>query len=191
MSSSAAAAAASLTCTPGLHKIPTMTATCVISVHINNNDNNNSPVRALNLMESCCGTTDVVSYSDCDCNYYCITQDQPDTVSGLADCLIKGSSSGLTAKAGIVQVWCNSANPDVNVSDTPGGSITISASETSTEPSITPTDKGEGLEDEPTGTKGELEAIMTGGEARGNSVSITTAILLALMAFGGAVRPVP
>ncbi|KAL2786453.1 hypothetical protein BJX66DRAFT_312725 [Aspergillus keveii] len=191
---SGAAAAALLNRTPGLCEISTTTSTpCVISIHINSDDNK-SPTHDLELMESCRGTDDVVSYSDCDCDCYCIAQSQPDTVGGLADCLAKGSScSGISAKGGIVQVWCNNVIADADVSDTPGGSITISASETSAEPpaSTTPSEKGEELEDEPTETKGELETILNGGEAQGNSVTVTTAILLALMAFGGAVRPAP
>jgi hypothetical protein len=168
-------------------------------MHINhiNSDDNKSPTHALELMESCRGTDDVVSYSDCDCDCYCIAQSQPDTVGGLADCLAKGSScSGISAKAVFVQAWSNDANVDPDASDNPGvTSIAISASETSSEPpvSATPTEKWVELEDghEPTGTKGELETIIQGGKAQGNSVGITTAILLALMAFGGAVRPVP
>ncbi|KAL3455623.1 hypothetical protein BJX64DRAFT_294885 [Aspergillus heterothallicus] len=198
MPSSAAAAAALSACMPGLHDTPTITTTCVISLH--NNYNNNSPAHALELVESCCGGADAISYSDCDCDYYCIAQGQSDTVGSLANCLAKAPSSGFISNAGIVQVWCNDASTDVDASDTPGGSITVNATsavatKTSTEPSAstTPTRKGEESEDkhEPTGTKGELETIISGGEAQGNSVGVTTAILLALMAFGGAVRPVP
>ncbi|KAL3441410.1 hypothetical protein BJX65DRAFT_313851 [Aspergillus insuetus] len=197
ISSSAAAAAALSACMPGLHDIPTIAATCAISLH-----NNNSPAHALELVESCCGSADAISYfdCDCDCDYYCIAQGQSNTIGGLADCLSKAPSSGFISNAGIVQVWCNDASTDVDASDTPGGSITVSATsavatKTSTEPPAptTPTRKEEELEDkhEPTGRKGELDTIIPWDEAQGNSVGVTTAILLALMAFGGAVRPVP
>ncbi|KAL3439721.1 hypothetical protein BJX65DRAFT_315484 [Aspergillus insuetus] len=199
LSAAAAAAAALSARTPALNEIPTTAATCIISVYINNNKNN-SPVSALELVESCCGTADAVSYFDCD--YHITAQGQ--TVSSLADCLIKGSSSGSGSEAreGIVQVWCDNANEDVDTSAPPDGGMTISATiavatDSSTEgASTTPTKEKRGeaeLEEERLiGTGAELETILKGGGlAQGNSVGVTTAILLVLMAFGGAVRPVP
>ncbi|KAJ0413183.1 hypothetical protein BJY00DRAFT_320044 [Aspergillus carlsbadensis] len=180
-------------CTPTLQEVPTTAAACSISTHISSSSS--SPVRTLQVVEGCCcGTADAVAYSDG--AYSCITQSQ--TVGDVADCLLKGSRPGsdFGAKAGIGQILGN-AHADADASPTSGGSIPSRAiavaTDASTEPSTTPMAKRAKLECEPSGTKTGLKIGVNGGEAQGHSASfsVTTAILLALMVFGGAVRPVP
>ncbi|KAL4811977.1 hypothetical protein BDW67DRAFT_179120 [Aspergillus spinulosporus] len=103
----AAAASAASSCAPKLYEIPTHDAACAMP---------NSNSSYADLMSSCCGTSSVISYSDCD--YYCLAQNQ--TVGELAECLIKGSRAG--------EVWCNT-NASATATGTASATSTASTSE--------------------------------------------------------------
>ncbi|KAL4950598.1 hypothetical protein BDW69DRAFT_197156 [Aspergillus filifer] len=139
------AIAATSTCHQQLYNIPTHDAACAMP--------KNSTYAS--LMENCCGSASVTSYSNCD--YYCLAENQ--TVGDLAECLIKGSEAG--------EVWCNSAaNATATATASSNGTATGSANASSTS-----TDDAA----DPTGTNGAESLKIISGRA---------VVMLAVLALG-------
>ncbi|KAL3454926.1 hypothetical protein BJX64DRAFT_109978 [Aspergillus heterothallicus] len=127
------AASATSTCHAKLYDIPINDAACAMP---------NTNGTYLDLMNDCCGSAPVISYSNCD--YYCLAEDQ--TVGDLAECLIKGSEAG--------QVWCNT-NANATATGTVAASVVAASSATSTSTASTTEDS----QADPTETNGAVEPV--------------------------------
>lgn len=79
-SSSAAATATSANCGATLYDIPVQDASCAMPYGGNHTD----------ILSKCCGSADVVSYSD-NCGLYCLAEDQ--SVADLTTCLYDNGAS--------------------------------------------------------------------------------------------------
>ncbi|RDW63042.1 uncharacterized protein DSM5745_10153 [Aspergillus mulundensis] len=127
----------------------------------------------------------IPAYSDCDS--YCLPQGQ--SVGDLARCLVEGSAEPAQVRYNVdVDAGATSINSLIISS---GASAAKTSSEGPSTPTAMPATETGDVQSKFTEKEmeTELETRMNGGEMQINSVSVTTAILLALMVFGGAVRP--
>ncbi|KAH8666483.1 hypothetical protein BX600DRAFT_497293 [Xylariales sp. PMI_506] len=84
-------------CTSNLYELPIADAACAIPVGGNHTD----------IMTTCCGSADVVSYDDC--GLYCLAEGQ--SVSDLTKCLFANGASYSV-------VFCNAANATASATGT-------------------------------------------------------------------------
>ncbi|KAL2851513.1 hypothetical protein BJY01DRAFT_245025 [Aspergillus pseudoustus] len=169
--------------------IPTTEPACAITPQ-------NSTLYA--LMASCCGSASVLFFQE-DSSYSCLAQDQ--TVGELAACLSRGSEAGGGTEGkgeGQVQVWCNA--DDATASGSSSTAVGLGAATTQGKKTLgargSETEAGTESEPEPepeVGTTKEErgESAGTNGVDERTTISVVTALLLALVAFGGVVPPIP
>lgn len=109
---SAVASATAANCGALLYDIPVQDASCAIAYGGNHTD----------IMSACCGSADVVSYSD-NCGLYCLAEEQ--TVGDLTKCMLgRGAANGDVFCRGAVNATATATGADASL--TSGASVVAS-----------------------------------------------------------------
>ncbi|KAL4807547.1 hypothetical protein BDV18DRAFT_158765 [Aspergillus unguis] len=156
-------------------RIPTTAAAC--AMHIPRTINSTYHHHA--LLSSCCGPASVTAHPDDCSSYYCLAQGQ--TISDLAEYLRESNERGE-----YLHVWCD-AEGDATGSGTAKEAVGFTVAGTGTGTGT----RSESEPESPGILAAALSITIGANGLEVQTVSVTTALLLLLMALGGVVRPVP